>query len=347
MGASNAQKTLIFQEGIHFHSCHASTILALENGDLLCAYFAGQREKADDVGIWLSRKTGGAWLEPVCIAKDENAAHWNPVLFADGDTVRLVYKVGLSVPLWKSRTRVSLDGGATWSDSFCYPAPHDACGPVRSKPLVLKNGEMLAPNSVETETEWRPFIDISCDGGKSFSKLADIPVNLDDESAPEFISGKGAIQPALWQNTEGVHAVLRTSAGAVYRSDSFDGGKSWSLAKRTSVPNNNSGIETVSDGGDLYLVLNPVSNAVTPSKGVRYPISILKSTDNGETFSEFMQLEGAPTTGEIENAQNAYNDHAYGGRIEYSYPAAVVKDSVLYVSYTYHRRQIVIWEIPL
>ena len=347
MSGKKASKALIFENGKHFPSCHASTILVLDNGDILCAYFAGLREKADDVGIWLSRKTGGEWLEPVCVAKDENLAHWNPVLFSDGECVRLVYKVGVTVPVWKSHTRTSCDGGKTWSDSFSYPAPHDACGPVRSKPLMLDGGVMLAPNSVETEDEWRPFIDISCDGGNSFSKLADIPVNISDENAPEFIFGKGAIQPAIWRSKDGVHAFLRTSAGAVYRSDSFDGGKSWSLAKRTEIPNNNSGIETVSDGDTLYLVLNPVSNAVTPSKGVRYPLSVLKSTDNGDTFTEFMELESAPTANEIERAEKDYAAHAYGGRFEYSYPAAVVKDGTLYVSYTYCRRQVAVWEIPL
>ncbi|MGI5900490.1 MAG: exo-alpha-sialidase [Christensenellales bacterium] len=344
-----ANKKIIFEYGKFFPTCHASTILPLENGDILCAYFAGTREKHDDVGIWISRRVGGIWLEPECIAKDEHTPHWNPVLFESGDgIIRLVYKVGAHIPIWQSRSRISEDGGRTWSAPFLYPEPHSACGPVRSKPLLLKNGDMLAPNSVETDEQWLPFIDISRDGGKSFEKLADIPVNIDDENAPEFMSGKGAIQPTLWQSKRGVHAFLRTTAGAIYRSDSFDGGRTWSLARRTEIPNNNSGAETVSDGKNLYMVLNPVSNAVTPSKGVRHPLSIIKfkSLDDDD-YEEFLQLERSPTQYEMDEAKQRYKDNAYAGRVEYSYPAAFIRGGKMYVSYTYCRRQIAVWEIEL
>ncbi len=344
-----AKKEIIFEYGKFFPTCHASTILPLENGDILCAYFAGTREKDDDVGIWLSRSVGGVWLEPECIAKDENVPHWNPVLFEGSEgEVRLVYKVGADVPNWKSRSRTSTDGGKTWSEPFIHPEPHSACGPVRSKPITLRNGDMLAPNSVETSEEWLPFIDISRDGGKSFEKLADIPVNISDESAPEYVSGKGAIQPALWESERGVHAFLRTTAGAIYRSDSFDGGKTWSLARRTDIPNNNSGAETACDGENLFMVLNPVSNAVTPSKGVRHPLSIIKFADlDGGEYEEFLQLERSPTQQEMEESKLKYKDNAYAGRVEYSYPAACIRAGKLYVSYTYCRRQIAVWEIEL
>ena len=342
-----ATKELIFADGVFFQSCHASTILPLENGDVLCAYFAGSREKGDDVGIWLSRKAGGKWQAPVCVAKDEPSPHWNPVLFEADGLIRLVYKVGASVPVWKSRCRVSSDGGHSFGEPFAYQEPHSACGPVRSKPITTKDGLLIAPNSVETESEWLPFVDISKDGGASFEKLADIPVNISDEAAPDYISGKGAIQPALWQSGAGLHAFLRTTAGAVYRSDSVDGGRTWSLARRTAIPNNNSGIETAWDGDDLYLVLNPVSNATTPSKGVRHPISILKLSDDGENFDEFMELERSPTDDEAAAAREKFADHPYMGRIEYSYPAACVRNGVMYVSYTYCRRQIAVWEIQL
>ena len=49
-------REFLFEEGAYFPSCHASTVLPLDDGTVLAAYFAGERESADDVGIWLSRR---------------------------------------------------------------------------------------------------------------------------------------------------------------------------------------------------------------------------------------------------------------------------------------------------
>src|SRR2546423_15455643 len=47
--------------------CHASTIVQTTNG-LLAAWFGGSREKALDVGIWLSRFDGQRWSQPEEVA---------------------------------------------------------------------------------------------------------------------------------------------------------------------------------------------------------------------------------------------------------------------------------------
>ena len=104
---------LLFEEGKYFKSCHASSILALKDGTVLVAYFAGDHEKADNVGIWLSRCEGGAWEPPREIAKVAPVAHWNPVLMEIADGVRLVFKVGAEIADWLSWTMTSRDGGCT------------------------------------------------------------------------------------------------------------------------------------------------------------------------------------------------------------------------------------------
>ncbi|MCH2615641.1 MAG: exo-alpha-sialidase, partial [Opitutales bacterium] len=45
--------------------CHASTIVEISGGKLVAAWFAGTRERDPDVGIWVSRKAGERWTEPV------------------------------------------------------------------------------------------------------------------------------------------------------------------------------------------------------------------------------------------------------------------------------------------
>lgn len=87
---------------VSFPECHASTVLPLEDGRVLCVYFAGSHEGADDVGIWLSARENGAWRRPRRIAKVNDTAHWNPVIFAADDGIRVVFRVGRTIPGWVS-----------------------------------------------------------------------------------------------------------------------------------------------------------------------------------------------------------------------------------------------------
>lgn len=342
------QKEMLFDSGRYFAQCHASTVLPLPNGDVLCAYFAGTHEKHPDVGIWLSRRVDGIWEKPVCISKTEQTAHWNPVLFFEDEqktVIRIVYKVSKEIENWKNRTRVSYDNGLTWSEECCYKGTCADCGPVRSKPLRLPDGSLLAPDSTEYGRVWRPRVVRSVNGGASFDFFADIPLNCDRPEEPGYISGAGAIQPALWLDPQNqVHAFLRTTAGKIFRSDSKDGGKTWCEAYDSGLANNNSGIETAQHNGDLYLICNPVGE----NWGARYPLDVLKSTDNGQTFSLFARLEETPTQ-EEKAAFIALGSEKAGwpGHIEYSYPAAVVYDDCLYITYTYRRCQIAFWKLPL
>lgn len=319
------QRQLIFASGKQFRSCHASTILVLDDGTVLIAYFAGHAEGNDDVGIWLSRYVDGNWQDPVCIAKNEALPHWNPVLFQDNDQIRLVYKVGPNVAGWTSRTMLSADQGMTWTKAVRYPEPNEAGGPVRSKPILLSNGRLLAPNSDETQTCWLPRVDVSDNGGASFQIAAYVPINTKDPGMANYISGKGAIQPTLWESSPGhVHMLMRTTCGFIFRSDSDDFGMSWCEAYNTHLPNNNSGIEIARDGSVLYLVMNPVSG----NWASRNPLVVRRSVDNGRTFDHFLTLDACDI------------DPLLQIDAEYSYPSAVVAGRKLHVAYTYNRRQI-------
>ncbi|HRQ51072.1 MAG TPA: hypothetical protein PLR74_11085, partial [Agriterribacter sp.] len=46
-------KGYFFTTPAPFAECHASTILRLQNGEFMAAWFGGQKEGTDDVGIWL------------------------------------------------------------------------------------------------------------------------------------------------------------------------------------------------------------------------------------------------------------------------------------------------------
>src|SRR5690348_13068498 len=68
-----------------FPSCHASTIARTKTG-LVAAWFGGTRERAPDVGIWVSRRNDDGWSKPVEAANGiqptgPRLPTWNPVLY--------------------------------------------------------------------------------------------------------------------------------------------------------------------------------------------------------------------------------------------------------------------------
>ena len=257
---------------------HAST-LALTGGDVLMAWFGGTAEKNPDVDIYMARRTADGWQAPFRVAGEDGIAHWNPVLFADGDAVSLFYKVGHEIPEWHTRVMRSSDGGRTFTaPAELVPGDVGGRGPVRNKPLRLASGRILAPASIETATAWDAFVDISDDGGFTFRKSAFVPLNRSDSPCCGYpILNKGVIQPTLWQDDSGVHMLLRSTEGFILRSDSLDEGETWSPAVSTGLPNNNSGIDLVRlPDGRIFLVMNPVggtwaarSPLTTPSTRAR------------------------------------------------------------------------------
>ena len=180
----------------------------------------------------------------------------------------------------------------------------------------IADGTVVAPASKEDfkiKRNWKCFVDISKDDGLTFEhsnfvlrpKKNAIPVNM--------------IQPTLWESDEGLHMLVRTSRGSLYRSDSRDGGKSWCKAYETPLSNPNSGVDVVKmDNGCLVLIMNPVSE----NWGDRAPLVLMSSFDNGKTFTEFFKCE------------------KLAGDYEFSYPAIVADKNALHITYTYERKTI-------
>ena len=335
---------LLFAEDKYFLECHASTVLPLEDGTVLVVYFAGDYERADNVAIWLSRRIDGVWQPPRKIAKVNETAHWNPVIFESDGKIRVAFRVGSTIVGWKTYSVTSEDKGETWSAPVKYAVPDDVCGPVRNKPIITSEGLMLAPNSIETHEAWHLRIDISSDGGETFFESAPIPVNRTDATKPNYMRGPGGIQPTLWESASGcIHALLRTRENHIFRSDSTDGGRTWCEAYPTELPGNSSGIDLANVQGALYLAFNPTGQDWRN----RTPLEIWKSTDNGMTFTPFMVLEDMEMDPRNVLAPGQVDQEGRNKSAEFSYPAIVYRNEKLYVTYTYLRRSIGYREIDI
>lgn len=310
-------KEQVFETPQPFLQCHASTVLRTTDGSFLVAWFGGTHEKHDDVGIWLSKGGPGKWSPPTEVAKIREDAHWNPVLFESNDgAIVLFFKVGKTIDHWETWFKISRDNGDTWTEAReLVPGDKGGRGPVRNKPIVLSDATWLAPASNENQGVWNAFVDRSEDQGKTWNASSFFPVNRDS------IAGEGVIQPALWESGNGnVHALLRSSAGVVCRSDSKDYGKSWSAVYKTSLPNPNSGIDlTKLEDGTLVLAYNPDST----NWGERNPISLVISNDNGKTW-----------TGSVDVEVGVKGD-------EFSYPSIIHFGDSIALTYTWKRQNIV------
>jgi predicted neuraminidase len=291
-----------------FPECHAATIAETPDG-LAAAWFGGTEEGHADVGIWLSRRVDGAWTVPVEIADGRQAdgarqPTWNPVLFqVPGGPLRLYYKAGPSPRAWWGMAMHSTDGGRTWSRP--QRLPEGVIGPVKNKPVVLGNGDLLAGSSTEHDG-WRVHFERSVDGGASW--VAQPPVH--DGVAI------GAIQPSLLlHGGERLQAIGRTRQGRLFVCWSEDAGRTWGPLSLSGFPNPNSGSDavTLADGRHL-LVSNPVERG-------RSPLTVAVSRD-GLDWTKALVLEDEPGA-------------------EFSYPAVIQgSDGKVHVAYTWKRARI-------
>ncbi|WP_215224414.1 sialidase family protein [Echinicola shivajiensis] len=308
------KEEFIYEEA-PFKECHASTLVELNSGDIMAAWFGGEFERHPNVAIWTAKKSGDVWSDPIKVADgyiDENLSYptWNPVLFKmSDDKLVLFYKEGPSPQEWWGMFKVSHDDGNTWSEG--ERLPEGFLGPIKNKPITLSDGTILAPSSMEDDEGWRAHIEISKDQGRTWQK-----VNIDHEG--DF----DVIQPSILEYEDGRLQVLcRSKQNNEITAWSEDNGQSWSKLERTELLNPNSGTDAVTlENGKQLLVYNPTVRGGKWSDG-RNKLNLAVS-DDGVNWTDILVLE----------------DEDAG---EFSYPAIIQStDGRIHISYTWKRKKV-------
>lgn len=320
----------------NFNMCHASNFIALDNDSFLITYFAGTYEGNDDCSIYLCKviRDKDGQLREISNKKafSSSKPHWNPILFRiDKNKIALFYKVGKEISLWETMISFSDDNGLTFGNSKkLIQNDKGGRGPVRCKALYMSNGKIAFGASTEKD-KWQSFIDISDINLINFEKSNIISVDenillkADTSTIPlskQSFSGQGIIQPTLFEDEDGIHALFRSSYGYIYKADSKDFAHTWSKAYKINVVNNNSGIDVDKYKDDIYLVCNNSQGNFSK----RSPLTLFKSK-NGKYFTKIQDIEI--------------------GDGEFSYPCIRFVNNKLFISYTYNREAIKFIEVNL
>ncbi|WP_295121220.1 exo-alpha-sialidase [uncultured Chitinophaga sp.] len=304
------EEELIFSDP-PFKQCHASTIIETPGNKLLVACFGGSHEGNKDVAIWTTEKNS-TWSKTVKVAGDESYPCWNPVLFrTQKGKLFLFYKAGPNPREWWGLYKTSANNGITWSEAI--KLPNGILGPIKNKPVQLKDGTILSPTSVEvTENRWQAYLERSTDEGQSWQ------VTPIDTASPFRV-----IQPSVLQYANGRLQVLcRSNQNRVVTSWSDDKGLSWSKLDTTQLLNPNSGTDAVTlKSGWQLIVYNPGLQGKDWSNS-RGKLAVAVSKD-GITWKDVLLLENGDD------------------RNEYSYPAVIqTKDGRIHITYTFNRKNV-------
>jgi predicted neuraminidase len=190
---------------------------------------------------------------------------------------------------------------------------------VRGRPIVLSTGEYLLP--AYHETGFDPELVGPASGGWFLRWDAK---RAQWQASGEIHSKKGNIQPAAAEIAPG-HLIAYCRRGGGYgpvtdgyvvRSESFDGGRTWSEGQDSQFPNPNAAVDFIKlQSGALLLVYN---NSMTD----RDPLSVELSVDQDKTWPWKRDLATGPH--------------------DYAYPVAIqTRDGKIHVVYTSEQRTVV------
>jgi len=275
---------------------HPATVTELDTGDLLLAWYGGDGEYATATTVYGSRLPAGAgpgaWTTPVPLARNPMYSMGNPVLWQAPDTnvwLFLTVRPGRTWSTSRIAAKISGDRGHTWSDAFMVT--FDEGTMVRSRPIALSDGAHLLPIYHETGADTEKT---GPDTGSIFLRFD--PKTRQWSRSNKVLSRMGNLQAAVVETAPGqLFALCRRGGdyepgddGFVVRTESRDGGRTWSPGVETEFPNPNAAVDLLRlRNGHLLFVYNHSMNDRTPLRAVL-------STDGGRTWPRQLDLASGP-----------------------------------------------------
>ena len=305
-------------------SAHVSSICELPDGRMAAVWYAGSREGARDVALYVSSRNAGltnAWTTPVSAGTHEAAGDeafryvkkvGNAILFAGTNGHLHMLYVTTGFGGWSCsqlNLKTSTDGGTTWSRSRRLGlSPFlNISELVKNAPVPTADGGFVVPIYHEvigkfSELLWlRP----SANGFEAIKTRA--------------FGGRTAFQSSLVALNETNALMLCRTAGPVkkiHATRTSDAGRNWSALETIDLPNSNSGLDAIRiSDGRLLLAFNDTDSG-------RDNLRLAISADGGVTWKRAATLV------------------AEAGA-EFSYPSILqTSDGLIHVTYTWKRKGI-------
>jgi predicted neuraminidase/peroxiredoxin len=308
-GAPAIRSQLVFEriEGAPAHHC--STITEAANGDLLCTWYGGSYESADDQAQFIARRTAGGhdWSTPVRLIDTGPAQPpGNALIFTypNGRVGLMWGRMEVSRPLrrgggWRECRlfyRHSDDHGHTWSNDREIDGSFGWL--PRNPPITFESGELWVPLSGRVDGRSGGFYLKTRDNGDTWE--------------PSGITAGGS-QPSIFKRDDGSLVTLLRSEPRILQSESSDHGATWSRPQPSALKCPGAGICALKlRSGRVIVVHNDTETSP------RTPLSVAHSIDDGTTWMEPLKLEA--------------------NQGPYSYPCAIqTRDDRIHVTYTFRR----------
>lgn len=356
---------------------HASAMAELPDGRIRAVWFAGSREGAGDVTInsAVLDPASGRWSdETVVVGRAQLAAGLgryvrklgNTVLHVDSaDRLRL-FVTTVSFGGWGASRIVvltSTDGGASWSDPKLLVTT-----PFLNISNLVKGGTVVFEDGTIGLPIYHEFL------GK-FGELLHLDENNRVLGKHRIGDGRVSIQPSLVA-TSPDHAVafLRNTeddhAAGVWRSDSHDGGNTWSPLKPSGLPNPGSAVAALGLDENSWLVAGNCNSIerddlcinVTKDAGhswqrleTFHDRSAVRGDDPAVPVARAMLQDELAQTSQVANAETLLNNYVHNKcareqcRFQYDYPFLLrARNGDIHMLYTWNKSLIrhLWWRAP-
>ncbi len=266
---------------------HGSSIVELENGDLLATWFSTEDETSRDTNIYganWNRETGKWSVPRVIVGAGYAKSIGNTTLFRDDDGIIWLFFAAVQIGGWSGAMVdyvQSHDGGKTWGDGKRFVGwPGNL---PRNIPIKIGDHEALVPL----------FIDFWYEVGLTGSYTAKIKYKDGEVLSKEYASLEGAdpIQPTIVKLPNGKILLLARDKGKkfIHKAYSDDNGDSWSKPEHTRLPNPDAAISAI-----FVEEVNSVLLVYNHSNEGRNPLSLAVSGDGGKSFRRVADIAYYP-----------------------------------------------------
>lgn len=274
---------------------HPASIEELPNGDLYIAYYCGEGEYEPDTAVFGTRLAKGTtrWSPPKRIADTPERSDGNPVIWQEPDGATWLFYVVRYGETWSDsiiKYKTSVDNAETWSDSDVLSFEKGLM--VRSQPIQLASGDFLLPIYHERGNDKES---VGADSASLFARYS--KATKEWSFTKEVHSRLGNIQPSVAQcDARHLLAFCRRGGGYghvpdgfIVRTESRDGGLTWSPGVDTEFANPNSAVDLIKlRNGHLVMIYND------SFYGERMPLTMRVSLDNGKTWSAARNMVDKP-----------------------------------------------------